>query len=363
MRGEYAAIHSAIVDDRDFKALSPAAKCCFYTLRMMLGASGIDLVRASVPVLEDLTGLKGEGLHAALNELVAGRWLIVQGDVLWLRNALLHNPNINLDNANHRKGVAKHIAGLPACEIVNAFAVYYGFSTPFPAMPSEWVSNGYGDPVTGHRSPDTHTGGTTTTQAPSARIGVENSTEGGEDYESGPEVSSADVGSGEAADSRPRREGRDSPQGTVPEASSVSPDVESPAYSQSELLEMAEKLLGLGIVDHKRQGTNKGILNRWMYGRPPRDTTEIACAIEGAAMMRDADLIGWSSARPGMPMTLAALNGPMTLADQGDGKAVRDLYSVAVEYRRARDLTPRTAKPRTRGSSMDRLHVNLGGAA
>lgn len=310
MRGEYAAIHSAIVDDPDFKALSVEAKTCFYTLRMLLGASGIDLVRASETVLEDLTGMEPPRLRKALNELVRDRWLIVQRDVLWLRNALKYNPNINLKNENHRKAALKHLAGLPQLEIVNAFAVKYGIEPPFPDIPLEWDTEWYRDtipdPVTGHRSPVT--GGTTTTAA-------------------------------------------------APPEEVESSKVEIPAYGDSELLDLANTLLGKGTLPGLDQMANKRILLKWLY-EDGRDRGIVYSAIEGAAAMRDSDLIGWDSAKPGSPMTLKALNGPMTLADQGDGQAKRMLFDVAAEHAR-RALPPPKARKRVQGDGLKRVQVDV----
>lgn len=324
MRGEYAAIHEAIVDDPDFKKLSPAAKCCWYTLRLMLGASGIALLRASRIILADSTGLAASDLHPALNELVDGKWLIVQGDVLWLRNALRHNPTLTLTNDNHRKAIMKHLAGLPRLEVVNAFATYYGFAAPFVGLAVAWDSERYPtngiphpiphpipDPDTGHRSTDT---GDTTTTAPGGREGVENGWRG----------------------------------------------VDRPAYTLGELLVLANERLGLGRLPYPEQGANKRILNDWLYSSSKRDPTEIACAIEGAAAMRDLDLIGWDSARPGAPMTLKALQSAATLANQGDGKAVRRLYDVAAEYaRRQDDAPPPTPTARLKTNAMTRAGALL----
>jgi hypothetical protein len=294
LRGEYAAIHEAIVDDPDFQAITPAAKCCWYTLKLMLGASGIGLLRASREVLETVTRIKRPELYSALNELIDGKWLIVQGDVLWLRNGLRHNPNLTLTNDNHRKAIVKHLAGLPRLEIVNAFATYYGFAAPFSNLPvawdTQWYPNGIPDQEVGSRSKEV--GGTTTTAPASPAADVEN------------------------------------PTGRVDER---------PAFTRSELWQLATDRLGLGKLPNHEHAANGRILNDWLYSSAKRDPIEIACAIEGAADMRDRDLIGWDSAKPGKPMTLKALNGPMTLADQGDGKAVRSLYDVAVEHRRRMD--------------------------
>src|SRR5690606_12322744 len=55
-RGEYRAIHVALIDDPDFLQLSPPARLALMTLKLILGVSGIDVVRALVPELMATTG-------------------------------------------------------------------------------------------------------------------------------------------------------------------------------------------------------------------------------------------------------------------------------------------------------------------
>jgi len=147
-RGEYAAVQTALVDDPGFQALPPGAKLLWFTLRILLGASGIDVVRALFPTLAELTGMSEKRIGEALEELQRQDWLHVQGNVLWLRNVLKFNPSLNLSNEKHLKGVTKHMASLPKLAIVNAFAEYYGLEQPFPGMGIEWLSDGYSIPDT-----------------------------------------------------------------------------------------------------------------------------------------------------------------------------------------------------------------------
>ena len=139
-RGEYAAVHTALLDDPDFQRLSPEAKLLWYSLRLMLGASGIALVRGWKTVLPEVTGI--DSVNGHLEELTSGGWLNQQQNVLWLRNVLRFNPNLNLSHDKHLTGVSKHIAGLPKLAIVNAFAEYYDLEEPFPGLGTEWDSNG-----------------------------------------------------------------------------------------------------------------------------------------------------------------------------------------------------------------------------
>jgi hypothetical protein len=146
-RGEYAAIYTALVDDPDYHALTPAARLCFFNLKLILGPSGIDLVRCFVQQMQQISGLEVEHLTDALAELSEKGWLLRQGDVVWLRNGLKHNPNMTMANEKHRLGVLRHLQGLPRSAIVNAFASYYEIGEVFHGMGTEWVSIPYGKQV------------------------------------------------------------------------------------------------------------------------------------------------------------------------------------------------------------------------
>lgn len=146
-RGEYSAIHTAVVDAPDFQALGPDARLCFYTVKMILGPSGIEVVRCFVAQMTQLTGLPESRLRVALDELQAGKWLAQQGDVVWLRNGLKFNPGCNLNNEKHKTGVIRHLQGLPRLAIVNAFCKHYDLPETASGMGIEWVSDTYGKHV------------------------------------------------------------------------------------------------------------------------------------------------------------------------------------------------------------------------
>jgi len=138
MRGEYATIHTAIVDDPEFQALSPPSRYVWYTLKLLLGASGIDLIRAHLASLSAATGYPINRLSDTLAELEKGGWLVRQGDILWLRNALRFNPQFNLTNPKHATHLRNHLEGLPRLKIVADFAAYYSIEAPFKP-----IENGY----------------------------------------------------------------------------------------------------------------------------------------------------------------------------------------------------------------------------
>lgn len=145
MRGEYRAIHAAIITEPEFLSLSVPAKCLWFVLKLKLGMSGINHLPAHQHQLRQLSGMTLQMIAKAKNEL-RPHWLLWEGDILWLRNGLRWEPKISLDNDNHRKGVLNHLSGLPAQPIVKAFCDYYElpdiYNGKVTAMPLECHSNG-----------------------------------------------------------------------------------------------------------------------------------------------------------------------------------------------------------------------------
>ena len=133
-RGKHQSIHTALIDDPTFQKLTPEAKLCFYTLKLMLGAAGIDVVRAHQLAIAEVTGLQVEAVRTALRDLENAGFLMIESNVLWLRNGLRFNPALNLDNENHRKSIKTHLKGLPALAIVNLFADKYDFGIVFDTI-------------------------------------------------------------------------------------------------------------------------------------------------------------------------------------------------------------------------------------
>ena len=136
------------------------------------------------------------------------------------------------------------------------------------------------------------------------------------------------------------------PQEATPDGS-VETIAERPTYTLAALAEAARVKLGLGIIPRADEETNKRLLRKWLYaGAGKRDPEDIMLAIVGAADMRDRDLVGWDSAKPGRTMTLKALEGAMTLDHTGDG-APRYLYDVARDHQRKREEADLTRTPPT----------------
>lgn len=142
-RGESRAIYTTIKDDPDFLALSPESKLVWYTLKMRLGASAID--RCYDSELAELTGFDLDQITKSKAELRATRWIVFEGNVIWIRNGLRFDPYLSMGHERHKKGIAAHLRGLPKLGIVNVFADYYGFEElPFPDVPFVSLKEGLG---------------------------------------------------------------------------------------------------------------------------------------------------------------------------------------------------------------------------
>jgi hypothetical protein len=141
-RGHYRSIHTVIVDGPDFQALSPGAKLVWYTLKMTLGPSGIEVVPALVGTLMERTGLEANLVEKGLAQLESARWVQRERNVVWMVDGLKHDPHLTLTNANHRSQIAGHLNGLPRLAIIDAFRAHYGFAPPPSEMPSTPAEHG-----------------------------------------------------------------------------------------------------------------------------------------------------------------------------------------------------------------------------
>lgn len=135
-RGESRAIYTAVVHDPDFLALSRTAKLLFYTLKMELGASGIDVMYPGQ--LADLTGIEYPEIQPTLDELEQGEWIRRDQNVVWLRNGLRYDPYLSTTNRRHVQAIVGHLSGLPRVGLVEEFCSYYG-------LDPSWIEGGVPD--------------------------------------------------------------------------------------------------------------------------------------------------------------------------------------------------------------------------
>jgi hypothetical protein len=140
-RGAFRSIYCALVDGPDFQAFSPGAKLVFYTLKMTLGPSGIDVVPALVATLEERTGADANQVEKGLAQLIEKKWVERDRNVVWIVDALRYEPAFSLENQNHRAKIRRHLDGLPKLPIVDRFRAYYGIAAPPADLPADIPSN------------------------------------------------------------------------------------------------------------------------------------------------------------------------------------------------------------------------------
>lgn len=159
-RGEYRPVHTVLLDSPEFLDLSPEAQLVFFHLKLRLGPTGIEVLPAMTAVLSETTGYPPDAIGDAIGDLIGRGWIMVERNVVWLRNGLRYEPSRSISNENHRKSVEKHIAGLPKLKIVNDFADYYDLERPFPDewdTPCHTPSHADGIPDHGIRNTETET--------------------------------------------------------------------------------------------------------------------------------------------------------------------------------------------------------------
>lgn len=132
-RGVYRGIYSALVDDPEYQLLSAKARLVFLTVRICVQAGPACIFRYYPALLAAQAGLSVRDVEAALVELERSPsdWLRREGPVIWVRNALRHDPNMHLTNDRHRVAVENWLRGLPRLQIVLTFCEYYQIAKPF----------------------------------------------------------------------------------------------------------------------------------------------------------------------------------------------------------------------------------------
>jgi uncharacterized phage protein (TIGR02220 family) len=139
-RGMYRAIHAVLLDDLDFQKLSERARHLFHVLKVsrISNMAGIFICEEGEKLtLARQTGIPPRGVNLGLVELERGGWILCEGPILWLRNALKYDPGLNMNNKNHQKAVLKTIQGLPGLSILAKFCNYYGLGIP-SGIPSRY---------------------------------------------------------------------------------------------------------------------------------------------------------------------------------------------------------------------------------
>ena len=134
-RGVHRGVYSSLLDDRDFQLLTPRARHTFLTIRQCreCGPAGIFIFYPAITAQQ--TGYTVRQVEVAIQELESPPnqppWVMREAPVIWIRNALLHDPTMHMANPKHRRAVERWIAGLPRLNIVLRFCDYYEIRKPF----------------------------------------------------------------------------------------------------------------------------------------------------------------------------------------------------------------------------------------
>lgn len=136
-RGTYRGVYSSLVDDLDFQQLTPEARLVFHTIRVssQIGPAGI--FRYYIGPLSEQSGLSERKVERCLQELERPKprqtlgWIVREGGILWVVNALRYDPNMHLRDEKHLKSVLRALSSLPQQKIVLRFCDWYRITPPF----------------------------------------------------------------------------------------------------------------------------------------------------------------------------------------------------------------------------------------
>jgi len=135
-RGLWRGIYVSMTSHPDYVGLSPHARLTILTLRLGGQSTLPGIGRVYMDALLAETGLTRRQLKAALDELerkpsAKTPWIVRDGALLWVRNALRFDPNLTFANPNHVLGVLRAVAALPRSSVVvQRFLEYYGLPEP-----------------------------------------------------------------------------------------------------------------------------------------------------------------------------------------------------------------------------------------
>ena len=127
--GKQRGISDQLIDNEDFKQISDDGKLLYFYARLALPEYGIGRLRN-----EDLLEKLGMGWgKARLAEAytAARHYVLREGTVTWIRNALANEPSFSMGNERHVNALLNRLAQLPRLRIVRLFAAYYGLPDPW----------------------------------------------------------------------------------------------------------------------------------------------------------------------------------------------------------------------------------------
>jgi hypothetical protein len=130
-RGIWRGVYSSMTSHPDYQVLSPHARLVLLTLRLGGQSTIAGLGRVYMEPLLAETGLSLRHVKAALLELEQTPsperpWIVRDGPLVWIRNALKFDPTVTVNNPNHLSSVERAVAALPrSSPAVQRFRDYY----------------------------------------------------------------------------------------------------------------------------------------------------------------------------------------------------------------------------------------------
>ena len=124
-RGDYVGINDTLVEDTGFRALPSAARLLLLVLRLSPEAGRTAFYRVHRVLIPPRTGLTEDRIARAEQALVDGGWIHVDGDIVWITNALRWNPGVHFNNVKHVKGVLNELSALPKTALMAEFIGHY----------------------------------------------------------------------------------------------------------------------------------------------------------------------------------------------------------------------------------------------
>lgn len=303
-RGGYRSVKVVLLDGPDFQELPERENHVFVFLKLSFGPSGIEVhyPEALAHLISARTRIPVDAVRGCLDTLDALGWIRRQGNVVWLVGQLEHDPHQKWDDEKHRKGIWKHLAGLPRLPIVGQFIDAH--PDWFEARAAVTAKN---EPKQLAAAPDSILSlRALASQGPSKPLARPFEAANSEKVEARSDNNhgaGSNVEKSEAEYSKP------------------------PEFTRAQLLDAAKRECGMNTWTTRQEGSAASVLTTFYgAGRSPGD---IWGAIHGARILSNAGKVGWLP--PQRPFELKALLGTFTLADQGDGKSVRPFFDVALE--------------------------------
>lgn len=123
-RGQYRSIHIALFDGKDFRALPSDARWILTLIKCNLGYAGI-MAKYRDELTHRLAGQSGLPYGSVVDAIgtleESGHWISWHDNIIWLFRALEFEPNLKPSNPLHRRGLLRHLAGLPRHDLVAQF--------------------------------------------------------------------------------------------------------------------------------------------------------------------------------------------------------------------------------------------------